>query len=228
MQDRGAAEEGGEEEEMRDTTRDDLLRRWNRAMAKWCAGSEFIDDPERCAAQIQRVMEFREGLAHRKGEKGMPLRPTNATRIQLMNSEQGRPLPRSEGDAPRGLRRKRMKINCAEALTIMQGGLMVEMGRVYELLNYMTGDNLYTHQLPRAARECRPALEQQMPALAVFVDQTPYDPKNWQEYLAEARVKVGDEFEITPLENWTHRDPLAEMVEMMGERKKVIVVEAEQ
>lgn len=54
--------------------KDDLLLRWNRAMAKWCSGSEFHNDPERCAEQIQRVMNFREELAHRKGERGLPLR----------------------------------------------------------------------------------------------------------------------------------------------------------
>lgn len=29
---------------------------------------------------------------------------------------------------------------------------------VYDILNYMTGDNLMTHQLPRASRHCAPYL----------------------------------------------------------------------
>ncbi len=37
---------------------------------------------------------------------------------------------------------------------------------VYDILNFMTGDNLFTHQLPRASRECAPELKKQFPALA--------------------------------------------------------------
>ncbi len=37
---------------------------------------------------------------------------------------------------------------------------------VYDILNFMTGDNLFTHQLPRAANECKPYLLEQFPKLA--------------------------------------------------------------
>lgn len=36
---------------------------------------------------------------------------------------------------------------------------------VYEILDYMTGDSNYTHQLPRVANECKPYLLEQHPAL---------------------------------------------------------------
>jgi hypothetical protein len=36
---------------------------------------------------------------------------------------------------------------------------------VYEILNFLTGDNLFTHQLPRANRECEPWLRTQFPQL---------------------------------------------------------------
>lgn len=41
--------------------------------------------------------------------------------------------------------------------------LVADIGDIYQLLNYMTGDNLFTHQLPRAAGECKPALLAQHP-----------------------------------------------------------------
>ena len=34
---------------------------------------------------------------------------------------------------------------------------------VYDILNYMTGDDLYTHQLPRASKECKPWLLRKHP-----------------------------------------------------------------
>ena len=39
------------------------------------------------------------------------------------------------------------------------------MDGVYDILKYMTGDNLFTHQLPAAVEKCRPALLAQFPVL---------------------------------------------------------------
>jgi hypothetical protein len=40
------------------------------------------------------------------------------------------------------------------------------MDGIYDILNWMTGDNLFTHQLPRAMDECRGPLLAQHPDLA--------------------------------------------------------------
>ena len=39
------------------------------------------------------------------------------------------------------------------------------MDGIYEILNFLTGDNLFTHQLPRAMDECRPWLRSTFPNL---------------------------------------------------------------
>ena len=52
-----------------------------------------------------------------------------------------------------------------DVLSITDGRLLCEMGRVYAILNYLTGDNLLTHQLPRAAEECQPDVIRQHPRL---------------------------------------------------------------
>lgn len=39
------------------------------------------------------------------------------------------------------------------------------MDGIYEILNFLTGDNLFTHQLPRAMRECEPWLKTKFPQL---------------------------------------------------------------
>ncbi len=43
-----------------------LNLRWNRAMSKFAAGSEFIDDPERVAEHIERCLYFHDLLRSRK------------------------------------------------------------------------------------------------------------------------------------------------------------------
>lgn len=56
-----------------------------------------------------------------------------------------------------------MKFYISDILSITTGKLLSRdgIGGVYKILNYMTRDNLFTHQLPRAMRECHPWLIRQ-------------------------------------------------------------------
>lgn len=71
---------------------------------------------------------------------------------------------------------------------------------VYDILNWMTGDNLFTHQLPRAAGECA-------------------------EWLAEQVRQHGETREVAPLaaEEHTYVDPFCEL-RMMKPDAEVIAV----
>ena len=40
-------------------------------------------------------------------------------------------------------------------LTVTTGRLLTDIGNLYEILNFMTGDDLMTHQLPRATEACK-------------------------------------------------------------------------
>jgi hypothetical protein len=51
-------------------------------------------------------------------------------------------------------------------LTITGEALMCDIGEVYQLLGWMTGESLMTHQLPRASRECEGFLRETFPDLA--------------------------------------------------------------
>ncbi len=53
----------------------------------------------------------------------------------------------------------------AQVLSVTTGRLVCEMGALYEILNAITGDNLYTHVLPRAARFAKPILHAKYPKL---------------------------------------------------------------
>lgn len=55
----------------------------------------------------------------------------------------------------------------SDVLTVTTGRLVSarHMDGVYDILNFLTGDELYTHQLPRAMRECEAFLRIQFPDL---------------------------------------------------------------
>ncbi len=63
---------------------------------------------------------------------------------------------------------KTKKFHLGDVLSITTGRLVSSrhIDGVYEILNFMTDDNLFTHQLPRAMGECRPHLLRQFSQLA--------------------------------------------------------------
>jgi hypothetical protein len=140
----------------------------------------------------------------------------------------------------------------SDVLTITTGRLVStrHMDGVYEILNWMTDDNLFTHQLPRASRECAPVLCALYPSLseeslAVEIQQLADgmkdgDSKGDREaliagWLNTIRAKVtdlpfrdGDFLPIPRLKDGQHLhiDPVEELGAMVGD-DKVIVVEAQ-
>jgi hypothetical protein len=116
------------------------------------------------------------------------------------------------------------------------------MGGVYDILNYMTGDDLFTHQLPRACRVCRPILLKQHPRLATpEVDfevaklgemlQTPSgkaDPKALVDgWLFTMTLEYGEMLPVEPLRpaDYEHHDPIQEAEETVGKDKVIVVSE---
>lgn len=95
---------------------------------------------------------------------------------------------------------------------------------VYDILNFMTGDNLYTHQLPRACRECKPHLLQQHPQLAQ-IDASSVTAENWQAWLAEQVSAFGETLPVSPLPEHAHEfiDPVSELAEIVHPSKIITV-----
>jgi len=86
------------------------------------------------------------------------------------------------------------------------------IGEAYKVLNFMTGNNLFRHQLPLAFEACQPAIFAQHPWLKNLHDVLKYSQKKCsrEEYRmafkgAELKYKskYGDEFELTPLRKGT-------------------------
>jgi hypothetical protein len=109
-----------------------------------------------------------------------------------------------------------------DVLSITTGCLVSPrlMDGVYDILNYMTGDELFTHQLPRAAQACKPTLLEQFPQLAE-VNADEVNPSNHEQWLAAQRAKFGAAFAVTPIGEWVHINPIIEAEAMVGKEKVI-------
>jgi hypothetical protein len=120
-----------------------------------------------------------------------------------------------------------------DVLSITTGRLVSprHMEGVYDILDWMTGDSLMTHQLPRAVDECQGPLLAQHPDLAAI--EVPDDfgegghaeqaVSNW---LAELAAAYGETREVTPLAEGEHAriDPIAELRTMIRPDAEIIGV----
>lgn len=106
-------------------------------------------------------------------------------------------------------------------LSAVTGKLVCDIGEVYEVLNFLTGDNLYTHQLPRAGQVCRIPVFKQHPFLK-DIDLSAVNPENWQEVLNQIKAVYPNMIPLTPIKNWTSIDPLEELGSMVGDKTKII------
>lgn len=119
------------------------------------------------------------------------------------------------------------QFHIGDVVSITEGSLMSprHMEGVYDILNFMTGESLFTHQLPIAARECTPELLRQHPQLAGL--HLSVTPANFESELAKLVATFGEMLEVTPLaESEPQYDtPVADAIEMMGDATKVVVME---
>jgi len=136
------------------------------------------------------------------------------------------------------------EFHLGDVLSITTGRLVSprHMDGVYDILNFMTGDNLFTHQLPRASDECKPYLIEQFPQLATpemdfavaelgEMLKTKSGKAKVEKlvagWLAKQIAKYGEKFSVKPIPKGAHqlKNPIVEAEEMMGGPEKVIVVQ---
>jgi hypothetical protein len=124
---------------------------------------------------------------------------------------------------------KSRPFHIGDVLSITDGHLVSprHIAGVYDILTFMTGDNLFTHQLPRAMDECRPHLLRLYPELR-GVDGSSVNESNWHAWLDDRVQEFGETLTITPLPRGVHafKDPIDEAVEMVG-AERVITVNVE-
>lgn len=109
------------------------------------------------------------------------------------------------------------------------------VGDFYDILNYMTQDNLWTHQLARAMRECKPWILRWYPELTLDKELTnlketlKFCPtrqdeitciENWLRFLVDTNLcKAEYELEPIPMDDHEHKDPYDEAVIIRGRTK---------
>lgn len=116
-----------------------------------------------------------------------------------------------------------------DVLSVTTGFLVSprHMDAIHDLLDFMTGDELFTHQLPRACEECSPALLAQHPDLAdVAVPETFDGAEHVWAWLAEQVERFGEHRDVTPLAAGEHTsiNPLAELAMMRPDMPVIAVV----
>lgn len=113
-----------------------------------------------------------------------------------------------------------------DVLSITTGRLVStrHIDGVYEILDFMTGESLFTHQLPRAADACKPYLLKQFPQLS-GVDASKVNPKNWKNWLKKEVDKYGEYLPVEPLPKGAYeaKNPIQELVEMAPNKPIVVV-----
>ncbi len=136
------------------------------------------------------------------------------------------------------------KFHIGTVLSVTAGFLLApepRMKNVYKILNYMTGDDLFTHQLPRALGEVRPEINKQLPwttnakclemcrNLEQRLEELKGDREKTTEivdwFVADMGKRFGEyhELEAVPF-SVEHRDPIEELASMVP-REKIIVIE---
>jgi hypothetical protein len=124
---------------------------------------------------------------------------------------------------------KTRAFHLGDILSITTGRLVSprHIDGVYDILNFMTGDNLFTHQLPRASRECEGPLLAQHPDLRNVAVPEDFGGKDGVDrWLAGQVAMYGETREVTPLGSSDHTriDPFTEM-RAVNPDAKIIAVE---
>jgi hypothetical protein len=118
-----------------------------------------------------------------------------------------------------------------DVLSISTGCLCSQrhIAGVYDILDYMTGESLMTHQLPRAAVACAPAIIAQHPGLASVTvpewDRAGDVKAQVHAWVERMKIEHGDQLPIAPLSEWHHINPLQELVELTERPDRIVVVE---
>lgn len=113
-----------------------------------------------------------------------------------------------------------------DVLSTITGRLIGDIGGVYQVLNWMTGESVFTHQLPRISSEARPVILAMHPQLGLAVEEAgQVTPENYKQWLATWEDRYGPEIAVPKFTADTHEriDPLSELSEKVHPDKIIAV-----
>lgn len=96
---------------------------------------------------------------------------------------------------------------------------------VYDILNFMSGDSLFTHQLPRVADEARPVLLAAHPQLSSVDENAEINADNVDAWLAAQVALFGETLPVPKLNEDQHEriDPMSELAEKVHPSRIIAV-----
>jgi hypothetical protein len=117
-------------------------------------------------------------------------------------------------------------------LSVVTGRLVSEnhIDGVYEVLNFMSGESLFTHQLPRVSREAEPIILAMHPHLAeAKIEAEQVNGENWRQWLDTWTARYGKTIAVPRMNIAEHEriDALSELAEMVPPDRIAIVTKGD-
>lgn len=109
-----------------------------------------------------------------------------------------------------------MKFSTLTIVSVISGKALGKIDELYQILDFMTGDAVFTHQIPRAMKTCRPDLQKRFPDLAAAVDPEKITKETAAAISAKIVEQFGMELDVAPLPAgaWQPKDPIEELLNM--------------
>lgn len=118
------------------------------------------------------------------------------------------------------------KFRTADVLSTITDRLMGDIRGVYEVLNYMTGESVYTHQLARIIREATPSVLKLHPELAKAIEESEQvTTENWRQWLSVWVERYGGLISVPKMTADEHEriDPISELAEKSPPDKIIVI-----
>lgn len=114
----------------------------------------------------------------------------------------------------------------ADVLGTITGRLLGKIDGIYRVSEFMSGEPVWTHQLPRVGKEIRPVVLRQHPQIAPVIDEAEaVTPDNWATILSGWIDRFGQTITLRPMSADDHEsiDPHSELAEMVHPDRIVVV-----
>lgn len=117
---------------------------------------------------------------------------------------------------------KTKDFNIETILSVTHGKLLTDMSCIYEILNFICDDNLFTHQIPRACKYARKIILKQHPQLNQWNQfSKEINTENWRSYKEKAIKMFGEKLQIQQnASDWTKINPIQELANRFALKSK--------
>jgi hypothetical protein len=107
-------------------------------------------------------------------------------------------------------------------LSVVGGKLLCEMGEIYEIMGFLLGQPVWTHQLVTYHDICKAEIVAQHPQLKDYEDSA-CNRENFREFLETQTVKYGDILPIQPIAKVPQLDPVKDLLDMVPAEKVIVI-----